>query len=157
MKKTAAATLEIPISRVHLKLRSQNLQQYSKVDTRKKMQEVTEGDLKFLVNLTDYVDTGLFLDHRNLRQMVRQQAAGKGGVPIRFWQVGRHRPDGVGKPGLIERYRWLTEHVTDHFRRIIPSGVFKVEKDESAVTIGHCCLDRVVQAKVGGRKPPHIA
>jgi 23S rRNA (guanine2445-N2)-methyltransferase / 23S rRNA (guanine2069-N7)-methyltransferase len=30
-----------------------------------------------LVNLADYVDTGLFLDHRITRQMVRDQAAGK--------------------------------------------------------------------------------
>ena len=37
----------------------------------------TKGDSKFLVNLADYVDTGLFLDHRITRQMVRDQAAGK--------------------------------------------------------------------------------
>ena len=38
---------------------------------------VHEGGLKFLVNLSDYVDTGLFLDHRITRQMVREAAAGK--------------------------------------------------------------------------------
>ncbi|MEZ6116805.1 MAG: class I SAM-dependent methyltransferase [Pirellulaceae bacterium] len=38
---------------------------------------VRENDLKFLVNLSDYVDTGLFLDHRQTRQMVRQEAEGK--------------------------------------------------------------------------------
>ena len=38
---------------------------------------VQEGGLKFLVNLSDYVDTGLFLDHRLTRQMVRDAAAGK--------------------------------------------------------------------------------
>src|SRR5262249_27012974 len=36
-----------------------------------------EGGLKFVVNLSDYVDTGLFLDHRNTRQMVRERAARK--------------------------------------------------------------------------------
>jgi len=77
MKKTAASTLEIPIQRVHLKQRLEEVQQYQKVDTKRKFQTIHERDLKFLVNLTDYVDTGLFLDHRNLRQVVREQAAGK--------------------------------------------------------------------------------
>ena len=39
---------------------------------------VHEGGLKFVVNLSDYVDTGLFLDHRITRQMVREAAAGSG-------------------------------------------------------------------------------
>ena len=33
--------------------------------------------MKFLVNLSDYVDTGLFLDHRVTRQMVHDIAKGK--------------------------------------------------------------------------------
>ena len=77
MKKTAAATLEIPISRIHVKHRDQDAQQYYKVNSKRELMEVVEGDLKFLVNLTDYVDTGLFLDHRNLRQMVGDQSQGK--------------------------------------------------------------------------------
>ena len=35
---------------------------------------VQENGLKFLVNLTDYLDTGLFLDHRLTRQMVQAEA-----------------------------------------------------------------------------------
>lgn len=77
MKKTAAASLEIPVHRVHVKQRSQDLQQYTRMASEKKLHEVIEGDLKFLVNLTDYVDTGLFLDHRNLRQIVREKSQGK--------------------------------------------------------------------------------
>ena len=38
---------------------------------------VHENGLKFLVNLQDYLDTGLFLDHRITREMVRAQSAGK--------------------------------------------------------------------------------
>lgn len=33
-----------------------------------------ENGLRFLVNLSDYLDTGLFLDHRTTRQMVRDEA-----------------------------------------------------------------------------------
>jgi 23S rRNA (guanine2445-N2)-methyltransferase / 23S rRNA (guanine2069-N7)-methyltransferase len=39
--------------------------------------EVQEGGLKFLVNLSDHHDVGLFLDHRPLRRMIRREAAGK--------------------------------------------------------------------------------
>jgi 23S rRNA G2069 N7-methylase RlmK/C1962 C5-methylase RlmI len=38
---------------------------------------VRENGLKFLVNLSDYLDTGLFLDHRVTRSLVRSEAAGK--------------------------------------------------------------------------------
>ena len=36
-----------------------------------------ENGLQFLVNLTDYLDTGLFLDHRLTRQMVREESKDK--------------------------------------------------------------------------------
>ena len=39
--------------------------------------EVEENGLKFIVNLSDYLDTGLFLDHRITRQMVRERSANK--------------------------------------------------------------------------------
>lgn len=39
--------------------------------------EVEENGLHFIVNLSDYLDTGLFLDHRITRQVVREQSAGK--------------------------------------------------------------------------------
>lgn len=38
---------------------------------------VSEGGHKFLVNLSDYLDTGLFLDHRNLRARVQEESANK--------------------------------------------------------------------------------
>ncbi len=38
---------------------------------------VEEGGLKFLVNFTDYLDTGLFLDHRATRSRIRAASKGK--------------------------------------------------------------------------------
>ncbi|MBM4218300.1 MAG: bifunctional 23S rRNA (guanine(2069)-N(7))-methyltransferase RlmK/23S rRNA (guanine(2445)-N(2))-methyltransferase RlmL [Gammaproteobacteria bacterium] len=38
---------------------------------------VEEGGLKFLVNFTDYLDTGLFLDHRKTRARIREFARGR--------------------------------------------------------------------------------
>ncbi len=39
--------------------------------------EVREGQCRLLVNFTDYLDTGLFLDHRPMRRMIAELAAGK--------------------------------------------------------------------------------
>lgn len=52
-------------------------QQYQKQSARHKMHEVREGGCFFLVNFTDYLDTGLFLDHRITRARIGRLAAGK--------------------------------------------------------------------------------
>lgn len=52
-------------------------EQYEKIDSKKEFFTVEENGLKFLVNLADYLDTGLFLDHRITRQMAREMSAGK--------------------------------------------------------------------------------
>lgn len=79
MAKTAAETLEVPPEKVFFKRRSRQKGdlQYQQVAARKYEIEVSEGGLKFLVNLSDYVDTGLFLDHRTTRSMVRDEVRGK--------------------------------------------------------------------------------
>tara|TARA_R100001369_G_scaffold51683_1_gene78521 strand:- start:2226 stop:4379 length:2154 start_codon:yes stop_codon:yes gene_type:complete len=41
------------------------------------LQVVTEGAARFEVNLSDYLDTGLFLDHRPVRRMIGATARGK--------------------------------------------------------------------------------
>jgi len=48
--------------------------QYEKFDSRRSEKIVGEGGLRFIINLTDYLDTGLFLDHRITRSMVRDVA-----------------------------------------------------------------------------------
>jgi 23S rRNA (cytosine1962-C5)-methyltransferase len=52
-------------------------QQYEKLNSEKEFFTVEENGHKFLVNLTDYLDTGLFLDHRTTRQMVAAQSKDK--------------------------------------------------------------------------------
>lgn len=52
-------------------------EQYEKFAAQKVERIVPEGDLSFIINLTDYLDTGLFLDHRVTRGMVREESAGK--------------------------------------------------------------------------------
>ena len=65
---------------IFLKLRQRKpgrLGQYQKYGEVQHEFEVEENGLKFIVNLSDYLDTGLFLDHRLTRQMIREQSAGK--------------------------------------------------------------------------------
>jgi 23S rRNA (cytosine1962-C5)-methyltransferase len=50
--------------------------QYQKLDDQKIEIELQESASKFKINLSDYLDTGLFLDHRPLRQMVKKQSQG---------------------------------------------------------------------------------
>jgi 23S rRNA (guanine2445-N2)-methyltransferase / 23S rRNA (guanine2069-N7)-methyltransferase len=51
--------------------------QYERQDTRGEFVEVAEGGLRLLVNLRDYLDTGLFLDARPVRARLRDAAAGR--------------------------------------------------------------------------------
>jgi len=51
--------------------------QYQKISEKGEEVVVEEGGLNFLVNLNDYLDTGLFLDHRMTRDIVRKEAKGK--------------------------------------------------------------------------------
>jgi 23S rRNA (cytosine1962-C5)-methyltransferase len=51
--------------------------QYQKTSEEKEFYVVVENGLKFWVNLSDYLDTGLFLDHRITRQMVRELSKDK--------------------------------------------------------------------------------
>ncbi len=79
MALTAGQTLGIPPERVFLKRRRRQLgsTQHEQLGQQRYEIQVNEGGLKFIVNLSDYVDTGLFLDHRITRAMVRDAAAGK--------------------------------------------------------------------------------
>ena len=79
MARTAAEALDCPRDRVWLKRRERQrgAAQHERVDDRGRRVVVNEGGLRFLVNLTDYIDTGLFLDHRVTRGMVRDAAADK--------------------------------------------------------------------------------
>jgi len=55
----------------------EKIEQHEKMGDREQFFQVLEYGVKFLVNLTDYLDTGLFLDHRETRQKVASLAKGK--------------------------------------------------------------------------------
>ena len=79
MVEIAGRVLDVPKEKIFVKRRQRQrgALQYERWDTRHFVIEAHEGGLKFFVNLSDYLDTGLFLDHRLTREMVRKEAAGK--------------------------------------------------------------------------------
>jgi len=75
----APKTLGVPAEKVVLKTRSKQkgTNQYQKVAESKRFITVNEHGALLKVNLWDYLDTGLFLDHRKTRQIVAEKAKGK--------------------------------------------------------------------------------
>ena len=65
---------EIAVKR---RTKQRGLQQYERVSTRNERRLVNELGAKLWINLFDYLDTGLFLDHRPIRARIREEAAGK--------------------------------------------------------------------------------
>lgn len=80
MGTAVAQALDISSEKVHLKERfmgGQEKNRYERLDYTDQKFVVSERDLFFYVNLCDFVDTGLFSDHRNTRQLVREMAEGR--------------------------------------------------------------------------------
>ncbi|MDE2451683.1 MAG: bifunctional 23S rRNA (guanine(2069)-N(7))-methyltransferase RlmK/23S rRNA (guanine(2445)-N(2))-methyltransferase RlmL [Gammaproteobacteria bacterium] len=71
--------LGVPAERIKLRTRRRTArgEQYDKLDNRSDSHVVLESALQFIVNFDDYLDTGLFLDHRITRARLGQAAAGK--------------------------------------------------------------------------------
>lgn len=71
--------LDLPRERIHVRMRRQQSDhsQYEKLDTQREFQVVSEGAYQFYVNFSDYLDTGLFLDHRITRQRLGELCRGK--------------------------------------------------------------------------------
>jgi 23S rRNA (cytosine1962-C5)-methyltransferase len=76
-KEMIAKVLEVPVDTIYMKERQRKAGrqgQYEKLGESKVERIVREGNLAFIINLTDYLDTGLFLDHRITRGLVRRGA-----------------------------------------------------------------------------------
>ena len=86
---------------IHLKRRERQkgLQQYEKTGKTGDDFVITENGRKFWVNLDKYLDTGLFLDHRNTRKKVGETAAGK-----RFLNLFPTQAASPSMPQPVARY-----------------------------------------------------
>jgi 23S rRNA (guanine2069-N7)-methyltransferase / 23S rRNA (guanine2445-N2)-methyltransferase len=69
----------IPAQRIRLRTRRRTPrgEQYRKAGAEGRFHTVLEDGLRFLVNFDEYLDTGLFLDHRITRRRLREAAAGR--------------------------------------------------------------------------------
>ncbi|MDR2418179.1 MAG: class I SAM-dependent methyltransferase [Treponema sp.] len=79
MSQTITDVLTIPPERVFLKMRERQRgkAQYGKLAGQRVTLDTREGGLVFRVNLSNYLDTGLFLDARKARAFVKAESAGK--------------------------------------------------------------------------------
>ncbi|WP_203067545.1 bifunctional 23S rRNA (guanine(2069)-N(7))-methyltransferase RlmK/23S rRNA (guanine(2445)-N(2))-methyltransferase RlmL [Serratia sp. Tan611] len=73
------AVLDLPSNQLVLKTRERQKgkNQYEKLAQKGEFLLVEEFNAKLWVNLTDYLDTGLFLDHRIARRMLGEMSKGK--------------------------------------------------------------------------------
>ncbi|HFE44711.1 MAG TPA: 23S rRNA (guanine(2445)-N(2))/(guanine(2069)-N(7))-methyltransferase, partial [Nannocystis exedens] len=80
-REIVAEHLRLDLDRVIVKQRRRQRRgdQYTRQATSGEMHVVHEGKANFLVNLHDYLDTGLYLDHRPVRALI---AAGAGGREV---------------------------------------------------------------------------
>jgi 23S rRNA (guanine2445-N2)-methyltransferase / 23S rRNA (guanine2069-N7)-methyltransferase len=71
--------LDVPADRMFVRERRQQKQgtQYEKLAREREFAVVREQPHRFFVNFTDYLDTGLFLDHRPTRRLIAELASGK--------------------------------------------------------------------------------
>lgn len=79
-KKIMSDVTEVKPENIFVKLRKRKehrQDQYQKLGAGNGEFQVGENGLNFIINLTDYLDTGLFLDHRTTRALVRDWSAGK--------------------------------------------------------------------------------
>ena len=76
MAEAVAQALTVPPGNVHLKRRRTGSDRYDRLDRKDERIAVREQGLRFLCNLDDYIDTGLFPDHRETRARIRREAAG---------------------------------------------------------------------------------
>lgn len=71
--------LNLPEDKIVIKsrMKQKGTTQYEKLEDRNEFFPVKEYQAEFLVNLHDYLDTGLFMDHRPIRQTIYKEAKGK--------------------------------------------------------------------------------
>ena len=80
MANAVGIALDIPPAKIHMKRRRTRLpgkQRYHRMDNRGERIQIMERGLKFLVNLRDFIDTGLHSDHRDTRNIIRGLSQGK--------------------------------------------------------------------------------
>ena len=134
MGAAVADAMNIPPENVHLKQRragKQDGRRYDRLDHTDQKMVVSERDLKFIINPSDFVDTGLFADHRNTRQMIREIADGKSFLNLYCYTAAFScyaAKGGAGHTLSVDRsetaIKWAREnfrlnHITEENNRLV--------------------------------------
>jgi len=80
MGTAVANVLNVPKEKLHLKIRKSGIKdgtRYKRINNTNLKIPMWERELQFYINPSDYVDTGLFSDHRNTRERVGKMVKGK--------------------------------------------------------------------------------
>lgn len=113
----------VPRERVAVKTRARGRggSKYGRFDARGEFLRVREGAARLRVNLFDYLDTGLFLDHRPLRERIAAEAAGlrflnlfcyTGAATVQAAVGGAAQTTSVDLSGTY--LQWLAENLADN-------------------------------------------
>jgi 23S rRNA G2069 N7-methylase RlmK/C1962 C5-methylase RlmI len=77
MKAAAAERLGLDSRNIFSRRRERQQDQYGRLADTQVLRDVCEYGIRYRVNLSDYLDTGLFLDRRLFRALLRSEAAGR--------------------------------------------------------------------------------
>ncbi len=139
------SVLDVPPERVVLKerRRQRGAAQYERRASGGDFLPVVEDDLTYLVNLRDYLDTGLFLDQRLTRRLVRKLAGGRRFLNL-FAYTGTMTVDALAGGSPASTTVDLSSTYLEWARRNLEANGFGAELEPAA-------------ASVHGRPPPAAA
>jgi 23S rRNA (cytosine1962-C5)-methyltransferase/23S rRNA (guanine2445-N2)-methyltransferase / 23S rRNA (guanine2069-N7)-methyltransferase len=82
------------------------------------LQDITEGPAHFIINLTDYLDTGIFLDHRPLRKIIYKNSQNKNVLNLFSYTgtISVMAALGGGKVWSVDLSNSYTNWAYDNFR-----------------------------------------
>jgi len=122
--------LNIDPAKMSVKVRRQTKgkQQYDKVDKKNVRLTVYEHDAEFYVNPTDYLDVGLFLDHRDTRLLFKERSQNKNVLNLFAYtgSVSVHAAKGKAKSvTTVDMSNTYLEWAKDNFKLNNLSGNFQ--------------------------------
>lgn len=91
--------------------------QYETIDKKQNFFTVNENDMNFIVNLHDYLDTGLFLDHRPLRKMIKNSSLSKNVLNLFSYtgSISVAAARGGGKVTTVDMSKTYIDWAQDNF------------------------------------------
>lgn len=118
--------------------------QYNKLSEKSEKEIINESGLKFYTNFYDYLDTGIFLDHRPLRKLIKKEARGKKVLNLFSYtgSISVYAASGGGQVTTVDlsntyiswaKENFLLNSISTKDHDFIVSDVFKFLKEYKSV------------------------